>query len=159
MKILGQRLKQLRKNKNITQSELGKIINVGKSTISQYESGISNPDYETLKKLADFFNVSTDYLLGRTDNPTPKVNDPIKKETMTDRLDNKKTPDSNLVEINDIELKEMVNWLIQAWQNGDYRMRGWLAVQFEKAFPEYRERLEKKQRVIGESMDPGNKES
>lgn len=64
---LGKRLVQLRKINNVTQEELGKQIDVGKTTISNYETGYSSPDSETLTKLADFFGVSVDYLLGRTD--------------------------------------------------------------------------------------------
>ena len=64
----GERLKQLRKNKKITQSELGEKINVTKVSISGYESGNRTPDTDTLQKIADFFEVSTDYLLGRTDS-------------------------------------------------------------------------------------------
>lgn len=63
------RLKTLRQQKNINQAELGKIIDVGKTTISNYETGYSVPDLETVVKLADYFDVSTDYLLGRTDYP------------------------------------------------------------------------------------------
>ena len=48
--------------------ELGEIIGVAESTISQYETGKREPDFETLLKLGEFFNVSVDYLL-RGDNP------------------------------------------------------------------------------------------
>lgn len=64
---MGLRIKILRQLKDINQAELGKIIGVGKTTISNYETGYSFPDLETLIKLADYFSVSTDYLLGRTD--------------------------------------------------------------------------------------------
>lgn len=63
----GERLKQLRKEKKLTQTELGNKINVTKVSISGYESGNRSPDTDTLQRLADFFEVSTDYLLGRTD--------------------------------------------------------------------------------------------
>lgn len=66
---LGRRLLVLRKNKDITQEELGRQIGVGKTTISNYETGYSSPDSDTLTKLADIFGVSTDYLLGRTEEP------------------------------------------------------------------------------------------
>lgn len=65
---LGKRLVQLRKANDITQEELGRQIGVGKTTISNYETGYSSPDSETLVKLADYFNVSIDYLLGYSDN-------------------------------------------------------------------------------------------
>jgi HTH-type transcriptional regulator, competence development regulator len=73
--VLGDRLRKLRLDKKLTQEELGKKINVTKVSISGYENGNRTPDTETLQKLADFFNVTTDYLLGRTDNPNPPERD------------------------------------------------------------------------------------
>ncbi|AKS37384.1 transcriptional regulator [Anoxybacillus gonensis] len=73
--MLGDRLKRLRLEKKLTQEELGKKINVTKVSISGYENGNRTPDTETLQKLADFFNVTTDYLLGRTDDPNPPGSD------------------------------------------------------------------------------------
>lgn len=67
--FMNLRLKTLRQQKNINQAELGKILDVGKTTISNYETGYSVPDLETVVKLADYFDVSTDYLLGRTNYP------------------------------------------------------------------------------------------
>lgn len=64
--MFPKRLKQLRKERKLTQEELGKKINVSKVSISGYESGSRNPDTETLKKIADLFDVSIDYLLGRS---------------------------------------------------------------------------------------------
>lgn len=61
------RLKSLRKDKKLTQEQLGEKVNVSKVSISGYEKGTRNPDVDTLQKLADFFDVSTDFLLGRTD--------------------------------------------------------------------------------------------
>lgn len=65
------RLIKLRKSKGLTQAEMAKKIDVHRATYSNYETGLRTPDYETLKKIADFFDVSVDYLLGRTDDPTP----------------------------------------------------------------------------------------
>lgn len=67
----GTRLKELRLQKKLTQEELGKIVHVSKVSISGYERGGRNPDRETLTDLADYFGVSTDYLLGRSNIPTP----------------------------------------------------------------------------------------
>lgn len=71
----GKRLRALRLSKKLTQEELGKIIHVSKVSISGYESGDRTPDTENIGRLADFFEVSSDYLLGRTDklNSTDKV--------------------------------------------------------------------------------------
>ena len=64
--MLGKRLRALREDMDLTQKDLGKILNIGNVTLSQYEKGDRNPDYETLLKIAEYFNVSTDYLLGKT---------------------------------------------------------------------------------------------
>lgn len=64
-------IKHLRSNKGFSQRELAKILNVSPSTIAMYETGQRAPDTETIKIFADFFNVTTDYLLGRTANPKP----------------------------------------------------------------------------------------
>ena len=69
------RLKTLRNNRKITMKNLGEVIGVGESTISLYESGKRQPDYETLKKIAVFFDVSIDYLL---ENDTIKKDPPSK---------------------------------------------------------------------------------
>lgn len=66
--MFGDRLTLLRKEKGITQSELGEQLDVVKSTISLYEAERVEPSMETLIKLADYFGVTTDYLLGRSNN-------------------------------------------------------------------------------------------
>lgn len=63
------RLSELRQSFNLNQEEFAKIIKVDTSTIAKYETGDRKPNYDTLVKIADFFGVSTDYLLGRSDNP------------------------------------------------------------------------------------------
>lgn len=63
-------LKSLRTAKGLTQDELAKSLKISRSTIGMYESGSREPDYETLESIADFFNVDTDYLLGRTNKTT-----------------------------------------------------------------------------------------
>lgn len=69
MNKFPQRLKELRMAKKVTQEELGQHLGFRDSTISQYESGSREPDYDTLLKIAEFFGVTTDYLLGRTVYP------------------------------------------------------------------------------------------
>jgi len=63
------RLKELRKKKNISQVKLAMDLNMNQNSISRYENGEREADYETLIAFADYFDVSVDYLLGRTDNP------------------------------------------------------------------------------------------
>lgn len=59
------RLKELRQDKNITQGKLAEKLGLSRSTIAMYETGGSEPDLETLKNIASFFDVSVDYLMGR----------------------------------------------------------------------------------------------
>ena len=63
------RLKELRKQKKITQLKLAMDLGLNQNTVSRYETGEREADYKTLIMLADYFNVSVDYLLERTDNP------------------------------------------------------------------------------------------
>lgn len=67
MPSLGERLAALRKEKGLSQAALAQLLNMGQSTIAMYERNRRTPDPATLNRLADFFNVSVDYLLGRTD--------------------------------------------------------------------------------------------
>lgn len=67
--LFGKRLKALRTAKKISQKEFGKLFGLAESTIGMYERDERRPDFELLNKFADYFEVSTDYLLGRTDNP------------------------------------------------------------------------------------------
>lgn len=64
------RLKKLRKERGITQLQLALALNLNQNSISRYENGTREADYRTLILLADYFKVSIDYLLERTDNPT-----------------------------------------------------------------------------------------
>lgn len=63
------RLRELRTSNNLTLEELGKKVGSTRGTIGNYENGNKKPSLDTLIKLADYFNVSIDYLVGRTDDP------------------------------------------------------------------------------------------
>lgn len=65
MGTFGQRLKELRNERGISQNELSKHIGVSKSSVNMYERDEREPGFETLEAIADFFNVNMDYLLGR----------------------------------------------------------------------------------------------
>lgn len=68
MEIFAQRLRELREEKQITQKSLAEILGLSsRSTIANYEQNDREPDYETLIKIAKYFEVSLDYLLGQTD--------------------------------------------------------------------------------------------
>ena len=59
--------KRLRTSSRLTQAKMAEKLGISRSTIGMYETGAREPDFETLEKIADFFNVDTDYLLGRTE--------------------------------------------------------------------------------------------
>lgn len=65
--MFGKRLAELRKQKNMSQYELAEKLNFSRGKLANYEQGTREPDYETLKFLANFFDVSIDYLLGNSD--------------------------------------------------------------------------------------------
>ncbi|QUH28281.1 helix-turn-helix domain-containing protein [Vallitalea guaymasensis] len=69
--MLPQRLKILRKQNNWTQLVTATKLNIPRGTYAHYEIGKRQPDYGTLSNIADLYNVSIDYLIGRTDNCTP----------------------------------------------------------------------------------------
>ncbi len=64
--MLNEKLKNIRKEKNFTQDDVANYLNVKRQTYSAYERGVSTPDAITLNRLATFFGVSTDFLLGST---------------------------------------------------------------------------------------------
>jgi len=66
-----QRIRDLREDRDMIQVELAKILDVSQSTYAKYESGSLDIPTQILIKLADFYDTSVDYLLGRTNDPKP----------------------------------------------------------------------------------------
>lgn len=64
--MIGQRLKQLRKDKKLSQEELARVLQLSRATYAQYEIDRRIPEYGTLEKLADYYDVSLDFLVGRS---------------------------------------------------------------------------------------------
>ena len=62
-------LRAIREDRDIKQKQVAEILNVSQNTYSQYETGVISLTADVLIKLADYYNVSIDYLLDRTDNP------------------------------------------------------------------------------------------
>ena len=79
MSILSQRLKEERSRKNLTQKQVEELTNINYKTLSGYENDVSDPDLATLSILARLYAVTTDYLLGNTDERRP-VNPSTGKE-------------------------------------------------------------------------------
>ncbi|PFZ12171.1 transcriptional regulator [Bacillus pseudomycoides] len=65
--MLGKKIAELRKKQKLSQYDLAERLGFSRGKLANYEQGQREPDYDTLKKIADFFEVSTDYLLGRTE--------------------------------------------------------------------------------------------
>lgn len=65
------KLRELRNHIGYSQKKIADVLRVSRSTIAMWETGASEPDNETLYKIADYFGVTVDYLLGRDDNPHP----------------------------------------------------------------------------------------
>ena len=78
--LIGLRIKELRKANKLTQKQLAKKLNVDCSAVTKWETGKANPDFEKQQFLADFFGVSVDYLLGRTDKKERHIENDVPKE-------------------------------------------------------------------------------
>ncbi|PTX53961.1 DNA-binding XRE family transcriptional regulator [Melghirimyces profundicolus] len=75
--MLGKRLKALRGKR--TQEDIAKALDISRARYSHYENGRSEPDTEMLQKMADLFGVSTDYLLGRTNDPAQSFDEELRE--------------------------------------------------------------------------------
>lgn len=116
----GERLKRLREDRKLSQQQLADRLNINRSTYARYELGQTQPDYETLQRLADFYEVSVDYLFGRENNNnlpglTPKDEKDIAKqlEKIVEAMDS----DTGLAfdgEPMDEETKELVKTAIKS---------------------------------------------
>ena len=73
MKIVGQRLRQLRESLGVSQGDIATLAGVKQPTINRYELGMNDPPLERIVWFADYYDVSLDYLLGRTDEPRGKL--------------------------------------------------------------------------------------
>lgn len=69
MREIGDIIKELREDKGLTQEIVANHLNINRATLSAYETNTNEPNLDTLVAIADFFNVSCDYILRRTKNP------------------------------------------------------------------------------------------
>lgn len=84
MVTFGKVLKILRDDKGLTQQDIANLLNVGRSTIAGYETKGKQPDFEKLKVLSTFFNVTIDYLLGRVDSDNINISNGKITEALND---------------------------------------------------------------------------
>lgn len=96
MATFAERLKELRKEKRITQEKLADRFFITKSAISKYENGVNTPENKLLQDMADFFEVSVDYLLGRTNDAKPSVKEWQPQLTKKDEKDIEKSLNKTL---------------------------------------------------------------
>ena len=88
--MLGKKIAELRKNQKLSQYDLADRLEFSRGKLANYEQGEREPDYDTLKKIADFFEVSTDYLLDRTEkkelvsNLTPGLSEKEERDIAKD---------------------------------------------------------------------------
>ena len=99
LKILGERLKILRKSKGLTQKEMADILDMTDRNYQRFEYGKINVSATTLYFLADFFQVTTDYLLGRGEAALPALSSPMEFIRLTDPTDPRFAPAFALYEI------------------------------------------------------------
>lgn len=71
--LFGDKLKELRKERNLTQEEISEICQVAKQTISNWENNVTQPSFDIVKRLAQYFGVTTDYLLGLNQNDINRI--------------------------------------------------------------------------------------
>lgn len=69
----GNRIAELRRKRNLTQEELANHLKISRAALSHYEQNRREPDFGTLNSIANYFKVTIDYILGRTDDPTAQL--------------------------------------------------------------------------------------
>ena len=99
--MLGNNIKELRKNKRMTQKDLAEAMRVSQQTVGAWETERAIPGADTLSDLADYFNVTTDYLLGR---PEKKDDDNVDYVALDKALDNARSFDGEPMDDHDREI-------------------------------------------------------
>jgi len=79
MNRCGDRIAHLREKRGLTQEELSNKLGISRAALSHYETNRREPDYETLRNIANFFDISLDYLLGRTSDPQTVLDSGIRE--------------------------------------------------------------------------------
>lgn len=95
---LAENLRKLRETKNLTQNELSKLLNINRATYAHYETGRREPDYNTLKLIADFYGISVSRLLGEIDEADIFLGE-LKKEMKKQGLKFDEADPKELIEV------------------------------------------------------------
>lgn len=132
--LVGSRLRELRGE--LTQKELADLLGVNRSYVAQVETGAVKPSVDYLIKVSKHFGVSIDWILT---GMGPNVSN------------------TNILELEgyDPEFEAMVSYLRDTWKEGDQDLRGWIKIQFKRAYPDFEENRQKKQGVAREGTTNG----
>lgn len=79
MNNCGDKIAYLREKRGLTQEDLSTKLGISRASLSHYETNRRQPDYETLRNIANFFDISTDYLLGRTNDPHMEMDQDVRE--------------------------------------------------------------------------------
>ena len=108
--MIGKRIKELRGNCSITQDELSKMVGVSTSMVGMYETEARNPSYEVLLKIAEYFNVSTDYILGKSSFKFHEDEEIRNLELLTEAFTNTKNDDIRILSKEILELLHLTTY-------------------------------------------------
>ena len=117
MEGFPERLRKLREEKGLLQRELAEKLNLSRVAITHYEQGKRFPEWDTLQKMADLFNVSVDYLLGRTEHKQGHISD-AKVKTETIAAHRSDDPMSELPEEARKSLEEFKEFIFRKYGKG-----------------------------------------
>jgi len=127
LKIIGDRIRQVRKAQSLTQQAFAKKIGITQGFFAGIENGRYKPDVEILSRISTNFNIDLHWLLTGEGEMF---------------LDESK----KVVPIEDIPKEKMKTWIDEFWQNASEDEKAWLRIEFQRAFPEFKDWLIKKQR-------------
>lgn len=101
--MIGQTIKDLRRSKKLSQTDFAKIVGVSQTTVTAWETGKAEPSSSAITRIADYFNVSTDYLLGRPEK-SGNIDENTDYTALEKALDNAKSFDGKPMSDNDREI-------------------------------------------------------
>ncbi|MDM8279679.1 helix-turn-helix transcriptional regulator [Ligilactobacillus agilis] len=104
---IGYRVSELRKQAGMSQFQLAKVLHIGQSTLAMYEKNKRKPSLEMLSAIADYFNVTTDYLLGRPEKQTES-----RQQTINEAIETAMANDGKELDQHD---KDVIKSLIEAY--------------------------------------------
>ena len=101
--MIGQTIKDLRRTKKLSQTDFAKIVGVSQTTVTAWETGKAEPSSSAITRIADYFDVSTDYLLGRPEK-SGNIDENADYTALEKALDNAKSFDGKPMSDNDREI-------------------------------------------------------